>query len=117
MCRSDLPAANHVRFLDLTLSVWGMDPLKRKNLWNCYFTTPPHLYHLLHYVHAVDLHRWTGLSTRKLEQIMRSPTLNRSQVRALSPQLMPYIETLTNQGNPAGLRLERSLRNPDLLSK
>lgn len=98
---------------------WGVyyknrDP-RHKDLWKCYFPdTPPHIYHLLHYVHSQVLSGdptaifhgkkrvKKGYSDRVIGKILRQPKLWLHQNDRIRRFAIEYIDAIGSKSRKEG---------------
>lgn len=114
----------HGLLFELSMIEWGQAYQRRshrevrKLLWQCYFPdTRPHIYHLLHYAHNMDLEKATGYSERVIRRILHQPRLHRRQGDRVRRFAIEYIDAIGSKSrkygaDPAYMGLYYALNDP-----
>ena len=112
------------QLFELSMIEWGQayarrsHKVQRNYLWKIYFPdTRPHIYHLLHYAHNMDLQEATGYSERVIRRILHQPRLHRRQVDRVRRFAIEYIDAIGSKSrkqgaDPAYMGLHYALKDP-----
>ncbi|RMH22110.1 MAG: hypothetical protein D6698_01755 [Gammaproteobacteria bacterium] len=117
---------------DITMTEWGLhnDHAVRKQLWQCYWNTKPHVFHVLVWrlrksvkelsdASGARAHgRGLKLTVKMIEDDLLRPRILQTHLQSIAPYAMKLHDALAsprtwNGVDPRHMELYRALRDPD----